>query len=575
MPFVKKLPIINLNYSPLQRMANQSVDEKLRDVYREAEEREAKQRAENLGLSYLNMATAPIEIEALGLVSEEDAKKSSLAVFEKKKNVLVVAVLNPTLPETEKQLSILRANHTLNLFVVSKSSLEHVWSFYEYVEKERKEITGSVEPEAARIEELEKSLLNLRAMEEQITGLATTPGATAQILEVVLAGALVFRASDIHLESLEKAAKIRLRVDGILNDVIASLDKAVYHSLLNRIKLLSGMKLNVTDEAQDGRFSIKYKGKGIEIRISVMPSEYGEAAVLRVLDPASINLTLKDLGIREDDLAIVLREIARPNGLILNTGPTGSGKTTTLYAFLKHIYSSEVKIITVEDPIEYHVEGIEQTQVDSEAGYTFANGLRSILRHDPDAILVGEIRDIETAEIAINASLTGHIVFSTLHTNDAIGAIPRLIDLGTKPSLIGPALSLIIAQRLARRLCEQCKKKTELSDEQKKKIEALLRALPERVNRSSYEKIEMYKPQGCERCHNFGYKGRVGIYEFLKVDDELRELIIKDTSPFSIKKLALVKGMVTMQEDGILKALNGLTTLEEVEAATGPLEWRS
>lgn len=556
-----------------KEMPHPSIEEKLHDAYREAEEREAHERATKLGLPYLNLATSPIEIEALALVPEGEAKEAKIAIFDKKRNDITVAALNPTIPESKKALDSLAEKFKAKIFVVSESSLKHAWSFYQYAEKERKEITGSVAPGEARLEELEKSLTDMKAAESQILSLAATPGATAQILEVVLAAAFAFRASDVHFESTAKMARLRFRIDGVLNDVVSALDKAVYHAVLNRIKLLSGMKLNVSDEAQDGRFSIKYKDKSVEMRVSVMPSEYGESVVMRVLDPSAIGLGLGDLGIREDDLAIVLAEVARPNGMILNTGPTGSGKTTTLYAFLKHIYTPEIKIITVEDPIEYHLEGIEQTQVDSAAGYTFASGLRSILRHDPDAILVGEIRDMETAEIAINASLTGHIVFSTLHTNDAIGAVPRLVDLGAKPSLIGPALTLVIAQRLTRRLCPDCKTKDEASPEVKQRVEALLASLPARVKKDAYANYQLYKAVGCEKCHMSGYKGRVGIYEFLRVDDELRESIIKDISPFTIKKLALSKGMTTMQQDGILKVLAGLTTIEEVQEVTGPIEW--
>lgn len=564
---------LHLKYTIILWMPNPSIEEKLRDAYREAEEREARERAAKLGLPYLNLATSPIEIEALALLPQDEAKRAKLAIFEKKRNNLVIAALNPTIPEAEKTLKALKEKYEVKVFVVSESSLNHVWSFYQYVEKERKEIVGSVSPEEARLAELEKTLTDLGAAKAQILALAATPGATAQILEVVLAGAFAFRASDIHFEAMAKMARIRFRIDGILNDVVPELDKAVYHLVVNRIKLLSSMKLNVSDEAQDGRFTIKYKNKNIEMRVSVVPSEYGESVVMRVLDPSAIGLDLKDLGMREDDLAIVLQEVARPNGMILNTGPTGSGKTTTLYAFLKHLASPEIKIITVEDPIEYHLEGIEQTQVDPTSNYTFASGLRSILRHDPDAILVGEIRDIETAEIAINAALTGHIVFSTLHTNDAIGAVPRLVDLGAKPSLIGPALTLVIAQRLTRRLCPECKANDAGSEENKKKIKTFLASLPARVNKEPYKNYALAKPVGCTKCHNSGYRGRVGIYEFLRVDDELRELIIKDTSPFSIKKLAIKKGMTTMQQDGILKVLMGQTTLEEVESVTGPIEW--
>jgi type II secretory ATPase GspE/PulE/Tfp pilus assembly ATPase PilB-like protein len=295
--------------------------------------------------------------------------------------------------------------------------------------------------------------------------------------------------------------------------------------------------------------------------------------VLRILDPDSISIELSSLGLRPDDLAIVSREISKPNGLILNTGPTGSGKTTTLYAFLKKMNSPEIKIITLEDPIEYKIEGIEQTQTDTEAGYTFANGLRAIVRQDPDVILVGEVRDLETADIALQAALTGHMVFSTLHTNDAVGAVPRLVNLGAKVTSIGPALNLVIAQRLVRKLCVRCKKSREITADLKAKIDEFLNKLPPRVDRTPYQTPTIFEPVGCAECGGFGYRGRVGIFEFLEGGPDLEELILKEASEFSLKKLAIRQGMVTMQEDGLLKILRGETSREEVEDTTGHIDW--
>jgi len=291
------------------------------------------------------------------------------------------------------------------------------------------------------------------------------------------------------------------------------------------------------------------------------------------LDPDSINIELKGLGLREDNLVLVEKNLARPNGLILNTGPTGSGKTTTLYAFLRHVNSPDVKIITVEDPIEYHLKGVSQTQVNPSVGYTFASGLRSILRQDPDVILVGEIRDQETADIAMQASLTGHLVFSTLHTNDAVGAVPRLIDLGVKSATIGPALTVVIAQRLVRRLCAYCKKEAPSSKELAAKIEAFLKHLPKRVNPEPYKPPKVYEAGGCKECNHFGYKGRIAIYEFLETGGEFEELILKEVSEATMKAFAETQEMITMQQDGILKILLGITTVKEVEATTGPLVW--
>ncbi|MBA4319006.1 MAG: hypothetical protein C0412_11460 [Flavobacterium sp.] len=410
-----------------------------------------------------------------------------------------------------------------------------------------------------------------------------------QILETIFAGAIANNASDIHFEPTEHFVKLRIRIDGLLHDVFNELRTDIYERLISRIKLFSGLKINVRDEPQDGRFTIHLAGKEIEVRVAIAPSEFGEVIVMRLLDPDIISISLADLGIREDDLEIIKTEIRRPNGMILNTGPTGSGKTTTLYAFLKHKKSSEIKIITIEDPIEYHLEGIEQTQVDEDAGYTFANGLRSLMRQDPDVILVGEIRDKETSEIGIQAALTGHLVFSTLHTNSATGAIPRLLDLGVKPTSIGPALNLIIAQRLVRKLCQSCKIPQEVDDILKNKISKFLDSLPKRVNKDNFKEIKIFKPQGCEKCSNTGYKGRIGIYEIFLNDPEyekllidpthnvlsshktLEELINQQAGEGIFKEFALEQGMVTMKQDGILKIISGITTIEEVEAMTGPI----
>jgi type II secretory ATPase GspE/PulE/Tfp pilus assembly ATPase PilB-like protein len=336
------------------------------------------------------------------------------------------------------------------------------------------------------------------------------------------------------------------------------------------------MKLNVRTESQDGRFTVQLPDKEIEMRVSVIPAEFGETVVMRVLDPSAINVDLSVLGLRPDSLAIVDAALKKPNGLILNTGPTGSGKTTTLYAFLRSLNNPEVKIITIEDPIEYHIQGIEQTQVDSEAGYTFASGLRSIVRQDPDVILVGEIRDLETADIAMQASLTGHLVLSTLHTNDAIGAVPRLLDLGVKNITVSSALSLVIAQRLVRKLCEHCRRPVPLSGEVAKNVEKFLGRLPKSVSWIPNRDITVYEAAGCDGCNGFGYRGRVGIFEFFEGGHAFEEVLLsKGASDMALTRLAREQGMVTMQEDGILKALRGITAWSEVEDVTGPIQWES
>jgi type II secretory ATPase GspE/PulE/Tfp pilus assembly ATPase PilB-like protein len=333
------------------------------------------------------------------------------------------------------------------------------------------------------------------------------------------------------------------------------------------------MKLNIRNEAQDGRFTIVLAGKEIEMRVSVIPAEFGETIVMRILDPSATLVGLPDLGLRADNLEVVKKELAKPNGLILNTGPTGSGKTTTLYAFLRTLNNPEVKIITLEDPIEYRIEGIEQTQVNEESGYTFADGLRAIVRQDPDVILVGEVRDLETADIALQAALTGHMVLSTLHTNDAVGAVPRLINLGVKAVSIGPALTLAIAQRLVRVLCPACKKAAVPDDAMKAKIQKLLDRLPAKVNRENYKNYAVYESVGCTKCNNIGYKGRVGVFEFLEGGPDLETTILREASEVALRAVAKRQEMVSMQEDGVLKVLEGKTTFAEVESVTGEIEW--
>lgn len=557
-------------------MELKKIDDKLSQLRRDSEERDAKRRAEKLDLKYLDLTATPVVIEALATVPEEKAHAAKLAVIEKKRNALAAAVFDSRLKETAQILEELKKQgNEVKVFVVSQSSLNHAFDFYKYVSEAGETITGKVAIEEKEIAAQAEKISSLAGLAEALNLQKFETYSAAQVFELVLAGALKNRASDIHLEPEEKKAKLRLRIDGLLHDVFI-LKKKFYPFLISRIKLLSGLKLNVTDKPQDGRFTINLMGKEIEVRVAVAPSEFGEVVVMRLLDPDSINLELKDLGLRQDDLDIIEAELKRPNGLILNTGPTGSGKTTTLYSFLRHKLSPEVKIITIENPIEYHIEGLEQTQVDEEAGYTFAGGLRSLMRQDPDIILVGEIRDGETAGIGIQAALTGHLVFSTIHANEAAGAVPRLLDLGVKPESIGPALNLVIGQRLVRRLCQNCKiKDSDAEQKLKEKIAAFLAKLPPRISKSDYAKIEIFKPaeKGCEKCNGMGYKGRVAVYELLKIVPEIEELISKSSGALAIQKFALGQGMTTMQQDGILKVISGLTTFDEVEGVTGPIEW--
>ncbi len=427
-------------------------------------------------------------------------------------------------------------------------------------------ITGEVAVSKNNFNQLQKKIKDVPDFKKEIED--ALKKRTSELLEVVLTGATILNASDIHIEPQKEQARTRIRIDGILQDVIA-LNSQTYSNLLSRIKMLSGIKLNITDKAQDGRFSITIDKTSIEVRASTLPSEYGESIVLRILNPKNL-MDLEKLGLRDDLLVVFNKEIKKPNGMIVVTGPTGSGKTTTLYAFLKKIQKPEIKIITIEDPIEYHLKGISQTQVDPKKGYDFANGLRSIMRQDPNVILVGEIRDFETAQIALQASLTGHLVLSTLHTNNAVGTISRLINLGVDRDSIASGINMIIAQRLVRRVCKKCVKLEEISKENLKKIKKSLKNASKKTKVPCLEgKIKIPKARGCKYCNFTGYRGRSGIFESFLVDNEIKEFILNSSSASGLEQLVLKKGMITLYQDGLIKVLKGETTLEEVERVTG------
>lgn len=399
--------------------------------------------------------------------------------------------------------------------------------------------------------------------------LGDTTSTITKIVEIILAGAIILDSSDIHIEPQENNAKLRIRLDGVLQDVIEFSRKS-YESILSRIKLLSEMKLNISDRPQDGRFSISINQTSIEIRSSVLPAEYGESVVMRILNPKSL-ISLDQAGLRKDLYDTFLNEVNRPNGMIIVTGPTGSGKTTTLYAFLKKIQNPEIKIITIEDPIEYHLDGISQTQVEPAKKYDFASGLRAIVRQDPDVILVGEIRDLETVDIALQAALTGHLVLSTLHTNDAAGTIARLLSLGAKTFNIGPAMNMAVAQRLIRRVCINCRSLEPLNPEEVAKIKESIQNLLPSLRQKGIEvpdinrDLKIPRANKCESCSNTGYRGRIGIYEAFLVDNEMKKFILSNTSIVALKELAVKKGMLTMYQDGLIKVLQGTTTIDEVE----------
>lgn len=432
-------------------------------------------------------------------------------------------------------------------------------------------ITGKIQISKERARPIKKNVIDIDSLKKEIE--KNLKKEITELMEVMLSGTIYLSASDIHFEPQEKEVKMRLRLDGMLHDVLF-FSSETYRLLLSRIKLLAGLKLNVHNKPQDGNFEVilplDETNQAIEIRTSSLPADFGESVVMRILNPESLK-NIEELGLRSDLAELFKKEIKKPNGMIIITGPTGSGKTTTLYAFLKHIQKPEIKIITIEDPIEYRLKGASQTEVDAKRGYDFASGLRSIVRQDPDVILVGEIRDLETAKISLQAALTGHLVFSTLHTNDAAGTIPRLTSLGADAINIGPAINMVVAQRLVRKVCKECSVLRPASVEEKKKIKKELGKTPKSIlsNFDINGKINIPKIKGCKACNFTGYKGRVGIFEAFLITNEVEALILKNPAIFEIKELISKNGMLYMRQDGLIKVLQGTTTIEEIDRVTG------
>ncbi|OGH85839.1 MAG: hypothetical protein A2493_02285 [Candidatus Magasanikbacteria bacterium RIFOXYC12_FULL_33_11] len=389
---------------------------------------------------------------------------------------------------------------------------------------------------------------------------------TTDLVTVMLGAALKVNASDIHVEAEQEKVVLRFRLDGILQD-IAEIKKEVFQKLLSRIKLISALKINITTKPQDGRFTIHLPEYDVDVRVSTIPTVFGESVVMRLLVQKQDGIKLDDLGLSERDFQVLSEEIKRPNGMIITTGPTGSGKTTTLYAVLHILNKPGVKIITLEDPVEYRMEGINQSQIDHSKNYDFSSGLRSILRQDPDIVMVGEIRDAETSEIAVQAALTGHLMLSTLHTNSAFGAIPRFLSMGIQPFLLAPALNCVMGQRLVRRVCESCRQETSFADfdeHTQKRLQEQVSSTPEKFQ-IDLTTTKFYKAVGCEKCSDIGYKGRVGIYEVFVVKDEIEKMILLgQVSELAIQEMAREQEMTSMVQDGIIKASKGMTTIDEV-----------
>lgn len=518
------------------------------------------------GIPYADLNSVPIDTSAVGLIKETVARPALIAPFNLAGKKLKVGLFAPSQENTKEVLASLEERgFMIEKYLVSHASLEKVWERYLEISGATKSEAGMVDISGENLAEIVGRFKNIDDVKKSLESTVAEKSARhiSNVLSVVLAGAIGIHASDIHIEPSEDAVHVRYRIDGVLHEVV-ELPSSIYRLFISRLKLLAGLKLNVGAESQDGRFSIKIADIEIEMRVSVIPGAYGEGVVMRILNPQSINVTLEDLGMSPRLLALVDREIRKPHGMILNTGPTGSGKTTTLYAFLKRIYSPEIKMMTIEDPIEYHMKGISQTQVEADKGYTFLEGLRAAMRQDPDVIMIGEIRDGETAKVAINAALTGHMVFSTLHTNTAAGAIPRLIDIGVTPKIIGSALTVALAQRLARKLCLECKKEDVPNEREQKIIDATSIRIKEKTGTEVQTK-KVWRAVGCPKCNNTGFKGRVGVFEAVLMNADIEALLDSIPSEREIRSVAAKQGILDMKEDGIEKILAGITSFDEVE----------
>lgn len=567
---VKVLPRNN-NPDDLQVEREKKTKLVLKILERSSEENSTATLAHISRLPYVDLHIFPIEVEHITLIPENEAKANTLVLFQKKGLDVRIAISDPNNQKVFDYIKNIENQEgwRIKIYVASKSSIQHAWASYQkplfldYLDHLKVSLSES------DFEKFEKEFGNLLALKNRIFEIPTT-----EILETIMTGAIKLRSSDVHLEPEESTEiRLRYRIDGVLQD-IGRFPGSVYPLMLSRVKMLGKMKLNIRDKSQDGHFSLFLDKRKIDVRISSIPGNFGESIVMRILDQETALVAIETLGLRGLAYENVERAFQKPSGVILNTGPTGSGKTTTLYAILRKLNDSETKIITIEDPIEYEIPNITQTQVSQSRNYTFALGLRAIVRQDPDVILVGEIRDDETANIAINAGLTGHLVLSTLHTNNAAGSVSRLVEMGVRPNIIPDAVNAFIAQRLVRKLCPECKEAYEPAEETVNSLKEILSLISPKAKMEIPKHVkELWRPKGCVKCNGTGYYGRVGIFEVLVMSEAIIKKISSLANENEITEEALEEGMVTMAQDGIIKALEGITSFDEVWRVTGQAEF--
>ncbi|MFA7315121.1 MAG: GspE/PulE family protein [Candidatus Magasanikbacteria bacterium] len=535
---------------------------KMDDIKKKELEILAEAHANSIGLPHINLANFPISQEALKQIPREIAESLGVICFFVSSDEFRLGALDPEKAEVKNLLEELSKKRYGNglLYVISEVSLQKVLKLYDNL-PDLKIATKDLDIKAEDLQKVQADVNDFSSVQSLLSKSNTT-----DLITVLLGAGLKVNASDIHIEVEQNRLMVRFRLDGILHDV-AELSKDIFQKLISRIKLISALKINISNKPQDGRFTIHFPEYDVDVRVSTIPTVFGESVVMRLLIQKQDSLSLDSLGFSQRDFEVLSEEIKRPNGMIITTGPTGSGKTTTLYAVLKILNKPGVKIITLEDPVEYRMEGVNQSQIDHSKNYDFSTGLRSMLRQDPDIVMVGEIRDSETAEIAVQAALTGHLMLSTLHTNSAFGAIPRFLSMGVQPFLLAPSLNCVMGQRLVRRVCEKCKKEVtfENFDEhiRSRLLEQIAR-MPEKF-KLNIQETKFYQAVGCVECNNIGYKGRMGIYEIFVVKDEIEQMILSgQISELVIEEMARKQDMTTMVQDGIIKASNGITTIEEV-----------
>lgn len=518
----------------------------------------AKYKAIFLRIPFVDLNSIGFSPEALSLVSQSVAEKYHVVPYrlEPKEKALYVAMANPLDLET---VEFLEKKTKLKIRTAMAEQTQIDTFIQEKYERE-KTITSEV---SKALDEQKEEIKNI---EEQQKSKITAEAPIAKIVNTILEYAVRSRASDVHIEPMEENVRVRYRIDGILQEKYV-LPRNVLDAVVSRIKILSNLKIDEKRVPQDGRFNITVDKNEVDLRVSTLPVSYGEKVVMRLLRKASKVPTLPDLGLRGLALKNLIEAIERPHGIILVVGPTGSGKTTTLYSVLDRVATPRVNVVTIEDPVEYQMKGVNQVQVNVQAGLTFASALRSFLRQDPNIIMVGEIRDTETAELAINASLTGHLVFSTLHTNDAAGAPPRLLDMGVEPFLLTSSLTCVVAQRVLRKICRDCAEEVDIPADKEKELRDTLGPIYNVIEdkwKKEGKTMKIPRPVGCSKCNNTGYLGRIAIYEVMPITEKIGKLVIEKVPAAELQKEAMNEGMMTMKQDGYAKVLEGITTMDEV-----------